>query len=373
MVVSGQPATVAEADRAASLMLPAAGILPSQQLRALVAAAMIHSESSIGEAQIQPASLDLRLGSVAYRVRASFLPGPDATVMQRVDAFGKHRINLDDGAVLEKGCVYIVPLLEQLQLPPTIAGLANPKSSTGRLDVFTRLITDRAEAFDQVAMGYVGPLFIEISSRTFSVVVRRGTSLNQLRLQQGLPPERGIGGGADCRTAQGEGLALTVDLAGDGEGPVGYRARRHADLLDLSRIGYYDPAEFWEAVRPDRRGHLILNPGDFYILASKEAVAVPADQAAEMRPYDTHFGEFRVHYAGFFDPGFGLAETGGAGARAVLEVRSFEVPFALRHGQLIGRLIYEQLTERSDKLYGATIGSSYPRQGLALAKQFRRG
>lgn len=348
-----------------------AGILPSQDLRSLVAAGRISGETPIGEDQIQPASLDLRLGAVAWRVRASFLPGPEATVMDRVDAFGMHRIDLTCDAVLEKGCVYIVPLMERVDLPAAIAGMANPKSSTGRLDVFTRLITDRAAVFDRVAAGYAGPLYIEISPRTFSVVVRRGTRLNQLRLQQGPAAERGIGA-ASAAVQATEGLAVTVDLAGGGVGPVGYRARRYADLIDFSRVDHYESGEFWEAVHPDRSGHLILNPNDFYILASKEAVVVPADHAAEMRPYDTHVGEFRVHYAGFFDPGFGDPATGGAGSRAVLEIRSFEVPFALRHGQLVGRLIYERLTQVPDKLYGAGIGSSYQRQGLALAKQFRR-
>lgn len=346
------------------------GILPSQELRALVAAGKISGDAPIDEKQIQPASLDLRLGGTAYRVRASFLPGPHATVLERVDAFGMHRFELGDGAVLEKGCVYIIPLMERLELPPEIAGMANPKSSTGRLDVFTRLITDHAAVFDRVAAGYAGPLYIEISPRTFSVVVRRGSRLNQLRLQQGGAAERGIGEGLP--RLFGDGLAVTVDLAGDGVGPVGYRARRYADLIDFGCVDHYDASEFWEAVHPDRSGHLVLNPGDFYILASKEAVVVPADQAAEMRPYDTHVGEFRVHYAGFFDPGFGHATTGGAGSRAVLEIRSFEVPFVLRDGQLVGRLVYERLTRTPDKLYGVGIGSSYQRQGLALAKQFRR-
>ncbi len=357
------------------------GILPSQGLRALIAASAIEADVPVTTEQIQPASLDLRLGDVAYRVRASFLPGRDATVADRLAAFGMHRIDLTSGAVLEKGCVYIVPLQERLCLPADIVGIANPKSSTGRLDVFTRLITDRAIAFDQVAAGYAGPLYIEISPRTFSVVVRRGTCLNQVRLQQGLSAARGIGAVVDgpARTAAErpdhggvDGLDITVDLAGDGDRPVAYRARRFAALIDLTRIDHYDPDEFWEAVHPDRSGHLILDPGEFYILASKEPVVVPADQAAEMRPYDTHVGEFRVHYAGFFDPGFGDAATGGAGSRAVLEIRSFEVPFALRHGQLVGRLVYERLTERPDRLYGEGIGSSYQRQGLTLAKQFRR-
>lgn len=356
------------------------GILPSQDIRALIEAGDILAKDPIGETQIQPASLDLRLDDVAFRVRASFLPGPHASVMQRIEEFGMHRVNLVDGAVLEKGCVYIVPLLESLTLRPRIIGLANPKSTAGRLDVFTRLITDHASVFDQVAPGYKGPLFVEIAPRTFSVVVRRGTSLNQLRLQRGNPPasdrtlrrlQESVGLVEGARADIDEGIAVSVDLASEDGRPAGWRARHHADLIDLALVDHYDPADFWEPVHPDRRGAVVLNPGDFYILASKEAVTVPPDHAAEMRPFDTRVGEFRVHYAGFFDPGFGFVGADGTSSRAVLEIRSFEVPFLLRDGQLIGRLVYERLTAVPDKLYGAPIGSSYQRQGLRLAKQFR--
>jgi dCTP deaminase len=349
----------------------------------MVAKGAIAAADGIDEAQIQPASLDLRLGGEVFRVRASFLPGPAATVRDRLDAFAMHRFDLGDGAVLEKGCVYIVPLLETLALDATIAGVANPKSSTGRLDVFTRLIADRSALFDQVPAGYRGPLYAEISPRTFSIVVRRGARLNQLRLRRAsvagtggndgahrLPRESGIVDAAESAADVNQGIAVTVDLKGSGSGPVGWRARQHTGLIDINRVAQYRPGEFWEPVVPDDDGAVILNPGDFYILASKEAVTVPPDHAAEMRAYDTRVGEFRVHYAGFFDPGFGYRETGGAGSRAVLEIRSFEVPFALRDGQLVGRLVYERLTAIPDKLYGAGIGSSYQRQGLALAKQF---
>lgn len=361
------------------------GLLPAQEIRALIRAREIQAIEEIGEDQVQPASLDLRLGGEAWRVRASFLPGPGATVEQRIAAFGMHRIDLSEAAVLEKGCVYVVPLQESLALKSRTSGIANPKSSTGRLDVFTRLITDRGSVFDQVPAGYKGPLYAEISPRTFSVVVRRGSRLSQLRLRRGSPPAtdtalrrlhssvRLVDAGESTADID-EGIAVTVDLKGDGSGrPIGWRARRHADLIDLGQVDHYDAAEFWEPVHPDSRGAVVLNPGDFYILASKEAVTVPPDHAAEMRPYDTRVGEFRVHYAGFFDPGFGFAGSGGAGSRAVLEIRSFEVPFALRDGQLVGRLVYERLTAVPDKLYGTGIGSSYQRQGLQLAKQFRRG
>lgn len=358
------------------------GLLPSQEIRALIGAREIRAVQEIHEDQIQPASLDLRLASEAWRVRSSFLPGPGASVEGRLAAFGMHRIDLKQPAVLEKGCVYVVPLVESLALRSRTSGIANPKSSIGRLDVFTRLITDYSAVFDQVAPGYKGPMFAEISPRTFSVVVREGTSVSQLRLRRGSPPVTDTAirrlhetirlvdagkGQADID----EGIAVTVDLRASGGRPVGWRARRHTDLIDLGRIDHYDPHEFWEPIHPDGRGSVVLNPGDFYILASKEAVTVPPDHAAEMRPYDTRVGEFRVHYAGFFDPGFGFA-TAGEGSRAVLEIRSFEVPFALRDGQLVGRLVYERLTAQPDKLYGAGIGSSYQRQGLQLAKQFRK-
>jgi dCTP deaminase len=358
------------------------GLLPSQEIRALIAAREIRASRQIEEQQIQPASLDLRLGSEAWRVRSSFLTGREARVEDRIAAFGMHRIDLTQTAVLEKGCVYIVPLVESLALRSRTSGIANPKSSIGRLDVFTRLITDNSAVFDQVAPGYKGPMFAEISPRTFSIVVREGTSVSQLRLRRGSPPVtdtairrlhetvRLVDSGKEQADID-EGIAVTVDLRASNGRPVGWRARRHTDLIDLVRIDHYERHEFWEPVYPDGRGTVVLNPGDFYILASKEAVTVPPDHAAEMRPYDTRVGEFRVHYAGFFDPGFGF-DSAGEGSRAVLEILSFEVPFALRDGQLVGRLVYERLTAVPDKLYGAGIGSSYQRQGLQLAKQFRR-
>ena len=359
------------------------GILPSQEIRAMVRCGEIAAADPIGEDQIQPASLDLRLGPVAYRVRAGFLPGAGATVMDRVAAYSMHQVDLQAGAVLERGCVYIVPLMESVGLRSRVSGTANPKSSIGRLDIFTRLITDGATVFDQVAPGYKGPLHAEISPRTFSVVVHQGSRLSQLRLRRGNPVVSDTAMrrlhrivplvDAEPGTEDiDQGVGVTVDLRGDEKGLVGYRARRYADLVDLANVDHYEAREYWEPVYADARGSVILNPGDFYILASREAVTVPPDHAAEMTPYDTRVGEFRVHYAGFFDPGFGYAGAGGAGSRAVLEIRSFEVPFVLRDGQMVGRLVYERLTAEPDKLYGRDIGSSYQRQGLALAKQFKR-
>jgi dCTP deaminase len=372
---------------------PTTGLLPSQMLREAVALGReILSPQPIGDDQIQPASIDLRLGEVAYRVRASFLPGTRASVRDKLDLLSMHQIDLTRGAVLEKDCVYIVPLCEYVALRSRTSGFANPKSSIGRLDVFARVITDYGTEFDRIRDGYKGPLYAEVSPRSFSILVRAGSSLVQLRIRRGSPPfsdtalrrlheEVGLveasTGTLSAREAIRAGLAFTVDVVGDKQsGIVGYKARRHTDLIDVDRIQHYDPRDFWEPVYahrgPGGRGGLVLDPHDFYILASREAVVVPPDHAAEMLPYHTFVGEFRVHFAGFFDPGFGTSETGGSGSRAVLEVRSHEVPFLVEDGQVLGRLVYERLITRPDKLYGRAIGSSYQRQGLALSKHFKK-
>jgi len=359
------------------------GILPADALRALINGGVITASEAVTPAQIQPASLDLRLGEKAYRVRASFLPGSVATVGEKIDALALHEIDLSQGAVLETGCVYLVPLQESLLLPENISGLANPKSSTGRIDVFTRLITDRAIAFDRVEAGYQGPLYAEISPRTFSVLVRAGSSLNQIRFRRGastssdaelrdLQDERRLIESHDDTVDINQGISLSVDLTGRMQaGLVGYRAKRHAGLIDVDKAGILDPKEFWEPVIAEKTRSIILDPDEFYILASKEAVHVPPDFAAEMMPFNPLVGEFRVHYAGFFDPGFGHDKAGGQGSRAVLEVRSHEVPFILTDGQIIGRLIYERLTETPETVYGQGIGSNYQRQGLKLSKHFK--
>jgi dCTP deaminase len=362
----------------------ASGVLPYQAMLALIAEGQIVAAGDIPEAQVQPASMDLRLGRIAYRVRGSFLPGPNATVMQKIERFRMHDIDLSEGAVLEKGCVYIVPLMESLRLARGIAGIANPKSSTGRLDIFTRTITDASSAFERVRTGYEGPLYLEISPRSFSVVVYEGTRLNQLRLRRGastysdaairrLHEEVGLIDREPGEEDVSNGLGLSVDLSGARDGGlVGYRAKHHAPLIDVEKIGHYDPLEFWDPIHVRPGDGIFLNPDDFYILASKEAVKVPPDCAVEMVAYDTMVGEFRVHYAGFFDPGFGWQGDASGNTRAVLEVRSHEVPFLLEDGQIVGRLAYDKLTEVPDKLYGADIGSSYQGQGLMLSKQFKR-
>jgi dCTP deaminase len=357
------------------------GILPDRMIAALRDAGAILPAYAFVPDQIQPASLDLRLGEVAYRVRASFLPGPSSTVAERIDELKLHEITLGDGAVLETGCVYIVPVVESLALPDDVAAAANPKSSTGRLDVFTRVIADGARGFDRIESGYHGPLYTEISPRTFPVLVREGSRLSQMRFRRGhatldasalaeLHVRERIVDSDDADI--GDGIAVSVDLEAPGpDGTVGYRAKRHTGLIDVERRQGYVASDFWEPIAARDDASLILDPNEFYILASKEAVQVPPDYAAEMVPFDPLVGEFRVHYAGFFDPGFGYAGAGGLGSRAVLEVRSREVPFILEHGQTVGRLVYEKMLARPDKLYGTGIGSNYQAQGLKLSKHFR--
>ncbi len=362
------------------------GVLPSQALEQMIANGAIRSRTPIMPEQIQPSSLDLRLGSEAYRIRASFLAAGSATVTSKLEQYRLHTLDLTRPAVLEKGCVYIVPLQEELLLPPDISGKANPKSSTGRLDIFTRLITDEGRQFEIVPAGYRGRLFAEVVPRTFSIVVRQGDRLSQLRLFQGehQPSDellREIDSAEplvflpDETRAQANienGLRMSVDLAGiDGSPIIGYRAKKHAPLIDLTKIGHYATEDFWDPIRRNESRTLVLDPEDFYILASREKVRIPPRYAAEMVPYDPTVGEFRIHYAGFFDPGFGYGAGDINGTRAVLEVRSHEVPFILEDGQVVASLVFEHLLERPRVLYGEGIGSNYQRQGLKLSKHFR--
>ncbi|MCU0882051.1 MAG: 2'-deoxycytidine 5'-triphosphate deaminase [Hyphomonadaceae bacterium] len=338
---------------------PSPGVLPDTQLTVLAEAGAIRATAPLAPGQIQPASLDLRIGNRALRIRASVLPGAGRTVEQRLaapDLGVMHEIDLSAGAVLETGCVYMVPLMERLALPSGISGVTNPKSSTGRIDVFVRVITDGAQAFDRVPDGYQGPLWAEISPRTFPIRIKAGERLTQLRLKRGAP-----------RGQQALDLALDLDPASIG--PIaGWRARRHAPLLDLSAIGAHEARHWFEPI-PAEGGTLILDPGEFYILASQANVTIGPDVAAEMVATAEDLGEFRAHYAGFFDPGFGHP----APARAVLEVRGRDVPFVLEHGQKVARLVYEPLAATPSWLYGAPSGagaSHYQGQGLKLSKLF---
>jgi dCTP deaminase len=397
-MTASQPSTPTNSERTTgSGLFPAedrassrSGLLPRQAIRDMVRKSTIQALMDIDAAQFQPASLDLRLGKTAYRVRASFLPGKGRPVADQIEQLKWDELNLEgDGAVLEKGCVYVVPLLELLNLPDLISGAANPKSSTGRLDIFTRLIADDCEVFDHVPDRYQGPLYAEISPRSFSIRVRRGSRLNQIRfrrrnsMQQShadfarVPDKDLIAQHERVRLVDGEafirnGLNLSVTLE---KGPfgdiIGYRAQKHTDIIDVDRVNYYETSEYWEPIRGRADGRLILDPDEFYILASREKLHIPPDLAAEMVPIDPAMGEFRVHYAGFFDPGFGYSEAGHPGSRAVLEVRSHGLPFIIEDGQVIGRLEFERMAERPDILYGQTELSNYQGQGLKLSKHFK--
>ncbi|MCG8624584.1 MAG: 2'-deoxycytidine 5'-triphosphate deaminase [Proteobacteria bacterium] len=365
------------------------GILSRTQLQAAVAAKIITASRKIQDTQFQPASLDLRLGAKAWRVKSSFLTGKKETVETKIKSLAMHEIDLTNkGAVLEKGCVYIAELMESLDLPKDITAFANPKSSTGRLDVFTRVIADYSDIFEFAPPKYRGKLYLEISPRSFTILVRQGSRLSQLRLRAGdntskmdetkrtqlitqLTP---IYGKHAASKATDGGVPLSINLTGDlsNDKLVGWQARENVGLIDVDGVGRYRAAGFWERITADDLidGGLVLNPNRFYILASHEYVAIPSDYAAEMTAYDTRIGEFRAHYAGFFDPGFGMPELGADKTRAVLEVRSHDVPFFIEKGQTACRLVYDYLSAPPDVTYGDT-GSNYQGQGLRLSKHFQ--
>ena len=373
------------------------GVLSGQEITELINKNIISSDHKINKDIIQPASIDLRLGLKAWRVPASFLPGKGNLVSDRLKNFAMHEFSLVDGAVLECGCVYIVKLLENVSLSDDLTGVANPKSSTGRLDVFTRLIVDGAQEFEDVPAGYSGPLYVEISPRTFSILVRTGSRLNQLRIRRGYSVttdkemeilQKHVGlvrteGDNNLPDKIKNGVPLSVDLAGE-KGLIGYKARKHSRLIDVDKPNFYKREFFWEKITTEdliyqtkitengtSSSGLVLSPDAFYILASKEYVSVPSNYAAEMRAYDTKVGEFRAHYAGFFDPGFGLSELGASKTRAVLEVRSHDVPFLIEQEQTICRLVYEPMANVPNFLYGEAGGANnYQAQGLKLSKHF---
>ena len=356
-----------------------AGVLPYQTIKEMISQNTIEAETAIKNSQIQPSSLDLRLGSKAWRLQASFLPGADFTVADQLHELAMHEIDLSSGAILEKNCVYLVLLQEKLLLPQNVNAIANAKSSTGRLDLLTRLITDSGTEFDRIPNGYSGPLYAEICPRSFSVLVKTGTRLNQIRFRRGkvIINDQDLMNLNKTENLVGKnaivdgGISFSVDLECDDDNVIGYKAKPNAPLIDLDKINYYQTTEFWDGIKA-KSGCLILDPGAFYILMSKESVTIPPDYAAEMAPYLAMVGEFRVHYAGFFDPGFGFSMAHSSSSRGVLEVRCYESPFALRSGQIIGRLIYERMAERPEILYGSDLNSNYQNQKLKLSKHFRK-
>ena len=354
------------------------GVLPSQSISKLISKKIVFADREIEKSQIQPASLDLRLGQVAWRIRASFLTGKEKNVSDLLDEFKMHQIDMIEGAVLEKGCVYLIPIEENLRLPSDLSAVANAKSSTGRLDLLTRIITNKGIEFDRIPAGYNGQLFVEICPRSFSVLVRPGMRLNQIRFRQSQAvltdkellalhkKEKLI----DSMPKIDGGLGFSVDLKPEKGSLVGYQAKPHTGIIDLNNVKTYKREDFWQEVHSSD-SKIILDPDAFYILVSKESVHIPPAYAAEMAPYLAMVGEFRVHYAGFFDPGFGHADAGGSGSRGVLEVRCHEAPFVLEHGQIVGRLVYEKMAEIPEELYGQNIKSNYQGQGLKLSKHFK--
>ncbi len=375
------------------------GILPYQQIKELIGHQAICSEVPIEDRQIQPASLDLRLGRKAYRLLSSFLPELfELTSRLNVLDFYQsdlvmYEMDLTGGAILEKGHVYLVPLLESLKLPKALRARANPKSTTGRLDVFTRVVTDLTAGFDEIRPGYHGPLYLEVVPRSFTIKVRTGDSLNQIRFIRGQPavsdtalrrlhnsepllyhngPTAKPVAGRNLRTDRG--LFLRIDLKGTDQRDdaiIGYRAKKNSHVIDLSKVGYYAALDFWEPIRRHRQDSLLLEPEEFYILASKERIRVPPGYAAEMVAYEAACGELRTHYAGFFDPGFGYGRGELHGTQVVLEVRPHDVPFLIHDGQTFFKVVYDRMLECPTQVYGSALGSSYQQQGLTLSKPFK--
>jgi dCTP deaminase len=364
------------------------GVLPSQRLREAVSAGwIVAGDWRIPPSSLQPASIDLRLGEHAWALRCSFLPDSDSTVEEKIEDLAFERIDLRDGATLERDRPYLVPLIEELRLPGRIRAKANPKSSTGRLDVFTRVLTDRNHRFDEIAAGYGGRLYLEVVPRTFAIRVKTGLALNQVRLISGdgrLSDEQLVALHREIpllyvdsvplpqeALSLADGLFLSLDVSGGSERIVGYRAKKNSLPIDLTQVGMLNWREFWEPVHPERGGRIVLEPEVFYLLLSAEGVSIPPSYAAEMLAYDPTAGELRTHYAGFFDPGFGYSRARDAhGSRAALEVRARDVSFMVEHGQPVSKLAFERMVQEPDVLYGEEVGSNYQGQQTMLSKHF---
>ncbi len=389
--MSSAPAFSAALGEAAGGPARSSGVLPSQRLRDAVACDWIIADPwKIPSESIQPASVDLRLGDHAWALRCSFLPDNDSTVEQKIEELAFERIDLRDGATLERDRPYLVPLIEELRLPSEIRAKANPKSSTGRLDVFTRVLTDRNHRFDEIPAGYRGRLYLEVVPRTFAIRVKTGLALNQVRLMHGdgrLGDEelialhrrcpllyRGSRPVPDSQLSLADGLFLSLDVSGSAESIVGYRAKKNSLPIDLTRAGALRWQDFWEPVHPEAGGRIVLEPEVFYLLLSAEGVSIPPSYAAEMLAYDPTAGELRTHYAGFFDPGFGYSRKQRVhGSRAALEVRARDVSFMVEHGQPVCKLAFERMTDEPDVLYGEDVGSNYQGQQTMLSKHFAAG
>jgi dCTP deaminase len=388
VALTGTPAPALPADAAERRRDHSSGVLPAQRLRDAIAREwIVAGERRIMPESVQPASVDLRLGERAWVLRCSFLPDSDSTVEQKVEELAFEEIDLRDGATLERDRPYLVPLIEELRLPQQIRAKANPKSSTGRLDVFTRVLTDRSHRFDEIAAGYSGRLYLEVVPRTFAIRVKTGLGLNQVRLIDGdgrLTDRellelhrrepllfRDSEPVADSSLSLGDGLFLSLDASGGPDSTVGYRAKKNSLPIDLTKTRSLSWQDYWEPVHPEAGQRIVLEPEVFYLLLSAEGVSIPPSFAAEMLAYDPTAGELRTHYAGFFDPGFGFSRgSAPPGSRAALEVRARDVSFMVEHGQPVCKLAFERMAEEPDVLYGEDVGSNYQGQQTMLSKHF---
>jgi dCTP deaminase len=387
--VTTAPVSSTESGGAPDDLQASTGVLPAQRLREAIAREwMVADPWRIPAESVQPASVDLRLGDHAWALRCSFLPDSKSTVEEKSEDLAFERIDLRDGATLERDRPYLVPLIEELRLPGEIRAKANPKSSTGRLDVFTRVLTDRNHRFDEIAPGYHGKLYLEVVPRTFAIRVKTGLALNQVRLMSAdarLSDEQLLAlhsqrpllyldsrAVPDSELSLADGLFLSLDVSGSAEAIVGYRAKKNSLPIDLTKVGALRWREYWEPVHPEKGGRIVLEPEVFYLLLSAEGVSIPPSYAAEMLAYDPTAGELRTHYAGFFDPGFGYSRERGAstGSRAALEVRARDVSFMVEHRQPVCKLAFERMAEEPDVLYGEDIGSNYQGQLTMLSKHF---
>ncbi len=358
------------------------GTLPDEGIAALIEAEAIASGSGIDGTQVQPASLDLSLGEAAWWMPGSVLPLPGEPVEALLERFARCRLDLSRPEVFVRGQVYVVRLDERLALPEGLAAYANGKSSIGRIDVQTRVLTDENPRYDKVPPGYRGPLYLEVIPKSFDIRVRAKDRLNQAifyrdRRRLGAAALAEVHGRCPLVRAPGEGLAgfrrnsgllLTLDL----EQPVvGWVAKRSLEPIDLAQVHFHDPSEYFDPIPKPRRGALFLSREAFYIFSTHERVVVPPELAAEMLPYDTSAGEFRAHYAGFFDPGFGWGAAGELGGTpAVLEVRPYEDDLLVRHRQPVCKMAFEQLTAAPRQLYGQGQSHYAEQRGPRLSKYF---
>ncbi|MBI29421.1 MAG: 2'-deoxycytidine 5'-triphosphate deaminase [Pelagibacteraceae bacterium] len=357
------------------------GALAYQNYKFLIENNIINSNNRIPDESIQPASIDLRLGNFAYRVSSSFLT-INKTVEDRIKNFIIDKIDISQGHLFKKNQIYIVEVQESLNLDSKLSGKCNPKSSTGRLDILSRVISDYSSEYEVIKPGYKGKIYLEITSKTFNIVFTEGDKLSQLRLRKNnivttndreliglhkLSPLLYNKNHKAIKPLINNGLKITAAVFNDDE-PIAYKAKKDSPEIFFNKLRFHNKKDYWVSINKTKKNSLIIEPNEFYILKSKEKIKISRNLAAEMIPYDSEIGEFRAHYAGFFDPGFGNEMKG---SHAVLEIKTYEVPFAVEDGQIIARLIFEKLAEEPTKIYGEGIKSNYQNQGLALSKHFR--